>query len=392
MEAFYNMPRVIMKEGVRVSKPCRPAVRAGKAYGGGPQVRLAVGALAWVMSGSLLVSCVTRFPAPDPTAVNPETFPQALPPQEPLVPQEIPPPATENRTFVTIDGIPQYRIGAGDVLDVFFTRGATQDRLQVLVRTNGRISVSFAEVNVDGLTADQAAEEIARKLSVYFRNPLVDVQAKEYNSKKVSVLGAVGLAPRGGIGTVPLTGRTTLLEVVAKAGGLAQNASLDRVRVTRVGGKSYTVNMYRYVQEGDLSQEFIMDAGDVVFVPERVVGEERQVFLLGEVKKPGPVPLYPSMTLSQLIGLAGGWTDSARFEEARVIRGDLNKPEIISIDLARLVLQGDRRIEQLLRPNDVVFIPRTPIADWNTFLAQLRPTLEFIVLSLQPVVLYQTIK
>ena len=135
-----------------------------------------------------------------------------------------------------------------------------------------------------------------------------------------------------------------------------------------------------------------MDAGDVVFVPERVVGEERQVFLFGEVKKPGPVPLYPSMTLSQLIGQAGGWTDSARFEEARVIRGDLNKPEIISIDLARLVLQGDRRIEQLLRPNDVVFIPRTPVADWNAFLATLRPTLEFLVLSLQPVVLYETIK
>jgi protein involved in polysaccharide export with SLBB domain len=150
--------------------------------------------------------------------------------------------------------------------------------------------------------------------------------------------------------------------------------------------------MYRYVQEGDLSQEFIMDAGDVVFVPERVPGEERQVFLLGEVKKPGPVPLYPSMTLSQLITQAGGWTDSARFEEARVIRGDLNKPEIVSIDLARLVLQGDRRIEQLLRPNDLIFIPRSPIADWNAFLALLRPTLDFIVQGMQPIILYQTIK
>jgi polysaccharide export outer membrane protein len=386
------MPHVLIEEGVRVSKLCRPVVRGGNTLGIGSRVRIAVGVLAWVMSGSLLVSCASRLPAPEPTAVNPENFPQALAPQEPPIPQELPPPATENRTFVTIDGIPQYRIGAGDVLEVLLTRGPTQDRLQVLVRTNGRILVSFAEIYVDGLTADQAAEEIAQKLSAYFRNPQVDVQVKEYNSKKVSVLGGVGLAPRGGVGTVPLTGRTTLLEVIARSGGLAPNAGLDRVRVTRLGGKSYTVNMYRYVQEGDLSQEFIMDAGDVVFVPERVAGEERQVFLLGEVRKPGPVPLYPSMTLSQLIGQVGGWTDSARFEEARVIRGDLNKPEIISIDLARLVLQGDRRIEQLLRPNDVVFIPRTPIADWNAFLAQLRPTLDFIVQGMQPVILFETIR
>lgn len=388
MEVLYSMPPVSRK-GVRVFKPCRPAVERDNGSRGS-RVRMAVGTLALVMLCGPLVSCTT-YPVPEATAVNPETFPQPLPPQAPPVPQELPPPATENRAFVTVDGTSQYRIGAGDVLDVFVTRGPTQERLQVLVRGNGRITVSFAEAPVDGLTADQAAEEITRKLSAYIRNPQVDVQVKEYNSKKVSILGAVGLAPRGGIGTVPLTGRTTLLEVIAKAGGLAPNASLDRIRVTR-GTKSYTVNLYRFVQEGDLSQEFILDAGDVVFVPERVAGEERQVFLIGEVKKPGPVPFFPSMTLSELLGQAGGWTDTARFDEARVIRGNLNNPEIISVDLARLVLKGDRRIDQLLRPNDVVFIPRTPMGDWNALMAQLRPTLEIISLSLQPVVLYETIR
>jgi polysaccharide export outer membrane protein len=377
------------RKGVRVFKPDRSAVERGDASRG-LRVRMAVDILAMTMVSGLLVSCTT-YPSPTPTAINPLTFPQPLPLQVPPVPQELPPPVTENRTFVTIDGVPEYRIGPTDLLEAFITKGATQEKFQVPVRANGRIVVGFAEAQVDGLTTDQAAAEIARKLSVYFRNPQVDVQVREYNSKKVSILGAVTLAPRGGIGVVPLTGRTTLLEVIAKAGGLAQNASLDRVRVTR-GSRSYTVNMYRYVQEGDLSQEFIMDAGDVVFVPERVAGEERHVFLLGEVKKPGPVPLFPSMTLSQLIGQAGGWTDNARFEEARVIRGGLDNPEIISIDLARLLLQGDRRIDQLLRPNDVVFVPRTPIADWNALLAQLRPTLEFIVLSLQPVVLYETLR
>ena len=336
-----------------------------------------------ILAALALVSC-GRMAPPSATAVNPETFPQPIAPITPPLPSELPPSVTENQTFVTIEGVPQYRIGPGDLLEIFVTKGPTQDRLQTPVRANGRISVSFAEVQVDGLTADQAAQEITRQLSVYFRKPVVEVQVKEYNSKKVSVLGAVGATPRGGIGTIPLTGRTTLLELIAKAGGLAPNASLERVRVTRASGKAYTVNMFRYIQEGDLSQEFILDTGDVVFVPERVPGEERRVFLLGEVKNPGPVPFFPTLTVAQLMSQAGGWTDAALFEDARIIRPDPKNPEIIALDLGRLVLDGDRRIDQFLMPNDIVYIPRTRIANWNAFLAQIRPTLEFFSLPFQP--------
>ncbi len=336
-----------------------------------------------ILAALALVSC-GRMAPPSATAVNPETFPQPIAPITPPLPSELPPSVTENQTFVTIEGVPQYRIGPGDLLEIFVTKGPTQDRLQTPVRANGRISVSFAEVQVDGLTADQAAQEMTRQLSVYFRNPVVEVQVKEYNSKKVSVLGAVGATPRGGIGTIPLTGRTTLLELIAKAGGLAPNASLERVRVTRASGKAYTVNMFRYIQEGDLSQEFILDTGDVVFVPERVPGEERRVFLLGEVKSPGPVPFFPTLTVAQLMSQAGGWTDGALFEEARIIRPDPKNPEIIALDLGRLLLEGDRRIDQFLMPNDIVYIPRTRIANWNAFLAQIRPTLEFFSLPFQP--------
>lgn len=347
--------------------------------------------LALILTSLFLVAC-GRLAPPVATAVNPETFPQVVPPPITPLPSELPPPVTENRAFVTIDGIPQYRIGPGDFLEVFLTKGPTQDRFLAPVRGNGRIAVSFVDVRVDGLTADQAALELTRELSVYFRNPVVEVQVKEYNSKRVSVLGAVGSVARGAIGAVSLTGRTTLLEVIAKAGGLTPSASIERVRITREPGRAYTVNMYRYVQEGDISQDFIMDAGDAVFVPERVPGEERRVFLLGEVKTPGPVPWFPTFTLSQLIAHVGGWNDGALFEEARIIRPDLQNPEIIAVDLGRLLLDGDRRIDQFLRPNDIIYIPRTRIANWNAFLAQLRPTLEFISIPFQDVLLFKAVQ
>jgi polysaccharide biosynthesis/export protein len=315
------------------------------------------------------------------TSVNTPTFPQPqiAPPLSPVERvTELPPLPTENRAFVMTAGIPQYRLGPGDILEIVVTRGSTQDKLQAAVRSSGIVTVILTEVKVDGLTPDQAAEAITQELSVFFRRPTVEVQVKEYNSKKVTLFGAIGGQGKASASTIPLTGRVTLMEAIAKAGGFQQSASLDRVRVSRASGTTYTVNVFRLIQDGDLSQEFVLDAGDTVFVPEQVKGEERRVFLLGEVKTPGPAPYFPHLTLGQLVAQVGGWTDAARYDEAAIIRSAAGVTEIITVDLRRLLIEGERRIDQYLQPNDVVFVPRTPIANWNAFINQIRPTFDLI--------------
>jgi polysaccharide export outer membrane protein len=336
----------------------------------------------------VLVSCSALPPPTAPTAVNPPTFPQPVPATPPLVDElpEFPSPPAENGTFTTINGVPLYRIGRGDVLDLTILRGAVQDKLTATVRSNGTIFVILAEVEVDGLTAEQAARKVAQDLAVFFRNPVVDVQVKEYHSKKVTVVGSVGSSTRMSGVSLPLTGRTTVAEIIGKAGGFHPNANLERIRVTRASGETYSVNMYRYVQDVGVARPSVLDSGDIVIVPELPKGaEERRVFLLGEVRTPGPVPLIPRMTLAQLVAQAGGWTENARFEEAAIIRPAPDSTEIILVDLRRLLVEGERRIDQYLRPNDVVYVPRTGIGNWNALLAKLRPTLEFLALPLQPV-------
>ncbi len=328
------------------------------------------------------------------TSVNAPTFPQppaAAPPPGDSV-TELPPAPSENRAFATVGGVPQYRIGPGDVLEIVVTRGAVQDKVQAAVRPTGMVMVIPSEVKVDGLTVDQAAAAITRELSVFFRQPMVDVQVKEYNSKKVTVFGAIGSQAKASASTIPLTGRVTLMDAIAKAGGFQQNASLDRVRVNRATGKTYTVNVFRFIQDGDLSQEFVLDAGDAVFVPEQVKGEERRVFLLGEVKTPGPAPYFPNLTLGQLVAQVGGWTDGARYEEAAVIRSADGVTEILTVDLRRLLLEGEKRIDQYLKPNDVIFVPRTPIANWNAFIGQIRPTFDLINQPLYTILSIKAIK
>jgi polysaccharide biosynthesis/export protein len=362
---------------------------------GGEPVKRHLFIVALVVICSTLVACGGLQKVPEPTAINAPTFPQpqvALQPAAKDLPPELPPPVSENRAFILVNDTPQYRIGPSDVLDLVITRGPIQDKIQTTVRSTGRIFVLLAEVSVDGLTTEQAGEAIANTLSAYYRTPSVDVSIKEYNSKKVRVFGSVGAITRASGISIPLTGRMTILEAIGKAGGFHANAGMDKVKVTRSDGKVHVVNMFRYMQGGDPALEFVLDTGDTVFVPEAVKGEEEVVYLLGEVKRPGPVPYFPKLTMGQLIAQVGGWTDGALFEESAIVRATPEATEIYTIDLRRLLLLGEKRMDQFLQPNDIVFVPRTPIANWNAFIGQLRPTFQFINDPLTTVLSLKAIK
>ncbi len=296
----------------------------------------------------------------------------------------LPQPVTENQTFVTTDGIPQYKIGAGDVLEILLAREVVQERQTAAVKANGNVTVVFLEAKVAGLTAEQAAEELRRLLSPFYKQLSVEVLVKEYNSKKVTVLGAVAVA--GKPGAFPLKGRTTLLDLLAEVGGPAPTADLERVRMVRQDGSSFTINFFRILLEGKLIRDLVLDAGDVVFIPTRGPGEEKKVFVLGEVKNPGAYPLVPNMRLSQAFGTAGGATSDGLLDHTRIIRGEIKNPQVSAVDLRRLIEGGDRSQDLLLQPNDIVFVPKSPIANFNAFLAKLRPSIEFLTLPFQPLV------
>jgi polysaccharide export outer membrane protein len=300
----------------------------------------------------------------------------------------LPPPAvTENRAFATVNGVPLYRVGPGDVLEVTVTRGLTQERQTVTVRSDGTVSVGLATAKVDGATVEEAADRLREGLAQYFREPRVEVAVKDYVSKRVTLLGAVGaVAGKGGTGVYTLTGRNTLSEVLTKAGGAAPSADLQHIQIARADGSRYAVNLFRLITEGDLAEDPVLDAGDMVFIPSLTgaaggIAEQARVFIFGEARAPGAYAYSPNMRVSQALAMAGGVSDSGLAESVRVIRGSLDKPEIIEANFEKLLLDGDRRQDVALQPGDIVMIPRTGIGNWNAFLAQIRPTLEFLTLT-----------
>lgn len=357
---------------------------------GGGGTGLSLGGTVLVLA---LSACATTPPPLQAPAAAVGTLTESSP-EKPGSPSAPPPSAVqENRTFALVSGIPQYRIGPGDLLEVVLFRRATVERLGSTVRADGRIPVLFVEVPIGGLTPEQAAREIERALGPYYRTPRVEVVVKEFNSKKVTLLGAVSAITGRGSGIYPLRGRTSLTELLATVGGVSQEADLEHVRVTREDGRTVTVNLFAVVAEGELSQDLVLDAGDVIFIPARPPGAERKVFVFGEVARPGAVPYRIGMTLAEVIAEAGGVTGVAAADGTRIIRGNLRDgPTILTADVDALVRHGDLRHDLPVRPRDIVVVPRSGLGDWNAFLAKIRPTLEIITLGLQPVIVYETVK
>lgn len=320
--------------------------------------------------------CASKIPPASPEATARAIQASSRPE---ILDETLPEPVEENQTFVIFGGVPRYKIGSGDLLEVLLTKGFTQELHTVVVKPSGMVTVATFNAKVTGLTTEQAAAEIEGILSPFYKELSVDVIVKEYNSKKVAVFGAV----RGKTGIYPLKGRTTVLDLLAEAGGPDSKAIMEKVRLIRPGGLSYTLNLRSLLSNGATVRDVVLDTRDVVYVSSV---EDQKVFVMGEVEKPGAFLMVPNMRLSQLVAQAGGAKDTAILESARVIRGNLDSPQILAVDFQSLMERGDVTQDLRLEANDVVIFPRNAIGNWNAFIAQIRPTLEVISRTMDPAI------
>jgi polysaccharide biosynthesis/export protein len=246
----------------------------------------------------------------------------------------------------------EYRIGAGDRLEitVFNLPELTQT-----VRVSEDGSVSFAllgRVEVSGLTAQELEKKLAGLLDQqYTKNARVTVFIREF--QKVSVLGAVGKP-----GQYELMGPTTLLHIIAQAGGLTAQAT-DEIYIYRQSsdGKQTIIAINLEDLAGG-SQEFNMELKpkDVVSIP---IDRMLNVFVYGEVKTPGAIPYLSSkrITLLQAIAQAGGPTEWAKTSKVMIKRKDKKTGNEMKI-LANLKSMINGRVADIiLEEGDVVIVP-----------------------------------
>ncbi len=96
----------------------------------------------------------------------------------------------------------------------------------------------------------------------------------------------------------------------------------------------------------------------------------QKVFVDGEVTRPGLVPLMGPLTALQSIAQSGGFRDTARVTQVIVIRRTKEKPVVSIIDLKKARSNKDISQDVLLMPADIVYVPRSKIANVDLFVDQ----------------------
>jgi protein involved in polysaccharide export with SLBB domain len=97
----------------------------------------------------------------------------------------------------------------------------------------------------------------------------------------------------------------------------------------------------------------------------------RQIYVEGEVSKPGAFPLQPGMTVVQAVALAGGTTDSSAPDNTLLIRRDAcGQAQGSEVRLSKAVKNPGAGDDMALMSQDVVVVPRSKIADIDLFVKQ----------------------
>jgi polysaccharide export outer membrane protein len=159
-------------------------------------------------------------------------------------------------------------VGPGDVFTMEIV-GEKELPREYMVASDGSVDLPYLQtVPVAGLEPQDIAR-LVRKLLIekqILTDPSVVVQVKEYNSRRVTIMGQVSKP-----GTFPFTTGLTLIQALSQAGGLTGIANQDRVNLTRrTGSGSRTVVIsIGTIMEGR-SPDIPLQSGDRIFVHERL--------------------------------------------------------------------------------------------------------------------------
>ncbi|MGQ0792534.1 MAG: polysaccharide biosynthesis/export family protein [Deltaproteobacteria bacterium] len=243
-----------------------------------------------------------------------------------------------------------YLIGPADLLEV---KVFESDRLTATSRVSSRGDITLpllGSVAVDGLTAreaEQKVEDLLRR-GRYINDPHVSVFLKENRSKLVSVVGYVA-AP----GTYDLLGKQTILDILAAAKGLRDNAG-SSVYITRANGadgqrEAFVVDLDQLLVKGNTDINLALKAGDVIYIP-----EAGTIFVEGAVKRPGSYPIKGTTTVSQSIAIAGGKAGFAGNGVELVRYLGNGRREVVQLDLGSI--QNGETEDPILKDRDAIVL------------------------------------
>ena len=241
-----------------------------------------------------------------------------------------------------------------------------------VVGEDGNIFYPYVGVlKVEGMTVTRLRDVLLKKLSRWIENVQLDVRVAAYRSKRVYVVGEVNQPGLQAINDIPMT----VIEAVNRAGGFSEKADHANITLTR-NGETYRVDLQALYEDGLVSQNVLLQHGDIVNVPDNAFNK---VFVLGEVRSPGSMLMNKRRkSLAEAIGDAGDFDKlTANPHQIFVMRGTTDKPQIYHLNSGSpdALLLAD---QFELLPRDIVYVDAADIARWNRVVSNIPPTFSLL--------------
>ncbi|WP_198939538.1 polysaccharide export protein [Motiliproteus sp. MSK22-1] len=273
-----------------------------------------------------------------------------------------------------------YRLGPADIISIIvwdhpeltIPAGAERSAEQAgnMIANDGTIFFPYAGVvKVAGKTLTETRALLTKKLSKYIEDVKLDVRVAAFNSQRVYMVGEVNEPSVKKITDIP----PTIIEMVNRAGGFTSEADRRNITLTR-GGKTYRIDLLALYENGDSSQNILLEPGDVVNVWDR---DLNKVFVLGEVNGPGSFKMNKRRkSLAEALAEAGGVNQNTSDpSQIFVVRGSADQPGIFHLDASTpdALILADRFP---LEPRDVIYVDTAQVVRWNRVIENVSGTVE----------------
>ena len=209
-----------------------------------------------------------------------------------------------------------YEIGPNDVIKLV-VYGVQEYSSDLTVSKEGKIQVdNVGQIKVAGLSIDAAKTRIKQQMAATAYSSLargeskLDISLGDIRTIHITVIGAHKS------GTYNVSSLSNVISALSEAGGPNAIGSYREIEVIR-NNKIFTkVDLYRFLQYGDQSQNIGLKDNDIIRVP----AYKNRVELTGEVKRPGIFEVIGNENFIQILEYAGGFSDNAYSAMVKIIQ------------------------------------------------------------------------
>jgi polysaccharide export outer membrane protein len=258
----------------------------------------------------------------------------------------------------------QYRIGAGDILNVEIV-GRRDLSAQYAVGQDGVLFMPLlGGVPVEGKTAADLGAELGRRLSLYDRDiTQVNVSVAEFRSRKIYVLGAVLRPGKYSFAELP-----SVWDAIGEAGGPTEDAQLSAVEVIpgdlTAGRMTAVLDVAAAIKEGRLQSLERLKPGDTVRVPRgggvgTAAPSANTVYLFGAIVRQGALSLEKATDLMTAVIQSGGATPDADLTRIDIVRKNGGRAMQMRVNMDDYISKALPAGNPTLLPGDQIYLRRT---------------------------------